>query len=471
MVLREPEKLRLSWKVIQVLRYDQSSKILVCAPSDTACDVIASRLLSNLPKKSNGDAHTILRVNWWSRNPASLPPILLSCSPTERMSGLFKMPTAAQIQDSSIIICQCFVAGCLEIGSHTPWMENHFTHVFIDESSQSLEYESLIPLLKVGRKCSIVLSGDPKQLGPTVRSITANQNGLALSLQERLMGLPLYKNHGFCVSTELVDNYRSHEVLLQVSSELFYNGNLRCKAPKEITSVCEGLELLPRADFPLVVYDVEGEEKNKIDTPSFFNIEECYTIVKLIKAVLHSSPDKIHTGQISVITCFRAQVLKMREIFRSNNLASVNIGVVEDFQGQESLVVFISTVLTKDQKRWETGAKRGLGFMTDPKRFNVSITRASALCVIVGNLNFLEKSGTYWTALIEHVRRNNGITGENYEIPDDEKKIDDEEDFGISYFLDCVKSMKLLGVGHEIDRYDMAMRGYFQDSPEWKVCL
>ncbi len=456
--------------IVQVLRHDESSKILVCAPSDTACDVIAFRLQRLLPTKCNGQALKMLRVNWWSRNPASLPPDLLSCSPSEASSGLFTLPSMNEMLDANIIICQCFVAGCLEVGSNMNWMERHFSHVFIDESSQSFEYESLIPLLKVGPHCSIILAGDPKQLGPTVRSITASRNGFALSLQERLMGLPLYKKYRHCVCTELRDNYRSHEVLLQVSSELFYNGNLRCKAPKALTSTCEKFELLPHSDFPLLVYDVEGEELNKLDTPSFFNVEECRAISRLITALLTSPSVNITTAQISVITCFRAQVLKLRQILRENNLSAIKVGVVEDFQGQETSVVLISTVLTKEQDRWKTGAKGGLGFMTDPKKFNVSITRASSLCVIVGYVKFLENSGTYWTALIEHAKRNNGITGENYS---NNNEFDDpyEDDFGISYFLDRLRDMKLLGVGHEVDRYEFAMQGYYQDSPEWKVCL
>jgi putative helicase MOV10L1/helicase MOV-10 len=75
-----------------------------------------------------------------------------------------------------------------------------------------------------------------------------------------------------------------------------------------------------------MAYDVEGVEKSKIDTPSFYNVEECEAIVKIIKA-LQSDPNvDITTGQIAVITCFRAQVLKLREVLRKENLGTVNVG-------------------------------------------------------------------------------------------------------------------------------------------------
>ena len=117
--------------VVQILRYDGTKKILVCAPSDAACDVIAKRLLPVLPNSLK-----ILRINWISRNPASLPPMLLSCSPMDS-NGFFYIPPVKQMQEVSVIICQCFVAGCLDFENSTgPWLDKHFTHSFIDESSQ-----------------------------------------------------------------------------------------------------------------------------------------------------------------------------------------------------------------------------------------------------------------------------------------------------------------------------------------------
>ena len=52
---------------------------------------------------------------------------------------------------------------------------NHFSHVFMDECGQALEPEALIPiagLLDGGHANGgqLVLAGDPKQLGPVLRS-------------------------------------------------------------------------------------------------------------------------------------------------------------------------------------------------------------------------------------------------------------------------------------------------------------
>ena len=132
--------------VIQVLRFHRNAKILVCAPSDAACDVLASRLLPILNKEESN--RSLLRINWWSRKASSLPPELLQCTPMNS-DGIFVIPPKERVLAASVLVCQCFVAGCLDLGDPFFSIENHFTHLFIDETSQAMECEALVPLLKV----------------------------------------------------------------------------------------------------------------------------------------------------------------------------------------------------------------------------------------------------------------------------------------------------------------------------------
>lgn len=55
--------------------------------------------------------------------------------------------------------------------------ENHFSYIIIDEASQAIEPEMLIPLgitkhenERTDFQAQIVIAGDPHQLGPVVRS-------------------------------------------------------------------------------------------------------------------------------------------------------------------------------------------------------------------------------------------------------------------------------------------------------------
>jgi superfamily I DNA and/or RNA helicase len=62
----------------------------------------------------------------------------------------------------------------------------HFSHLFIDESGQAVEPEALIPIAGLfssekekGKLLGqLVLAGDPKQLGPVLRSPVAINFGL-----------------------------------------------------------------------------------------------------------------------------------------------------------------------------------------------------------------------------------------------------------------------------------------------------
>ena len=164
------------------------------------------------------------------------------------------------------------------------------------------------------------------------------------------------------------------------------------------------------------------------------------------------------------------------------------MGVVEDFQGQEAKVVLISTVLTRDHARWKQPAASGpssditgatsstvqrLGFLHDPKAFNVAITRAHALCIVVGHADYLEQSGTYWAALMDHIRRNDGVLGDEGEDDDNEVEHEDgeieDDPYGIADLMRRVEALQLLGSGTENDRHDLSY--YYSDIPQWKVML
>lgn len=62
-------------------------------------------------------------------------------------------------------------------------MKGHFTHVFIDEAGHATEPETVIPLanlldIDMANGGQLVLAGDPKQLGPVIRSSKASLGGL-----------------------------------------------------------------------------------------------------------------------------------------------------------------------------------------------------------------------------------------------------------------------------------------------------
>jgi len=81
-----------------------------------------------------------------------------------------------------VIVTTLVTAGRLVSANFPP---QHFSHIFIDESGQSTEPETLIAvagifesdvLMRDGGQ--VVLAGDPEQLGPVLRSPLAIHGGL-----------------------------------------------------------------------------------------------------------------------------------------------------------------------------------------------------------------------------------------------------------------------------------------------------
>ena len=79
------------------------------------------------------------------------------------------------------------------------------------------------------------------------------------------------------------------------------------------------------------------------------------------------------------------------------------------FQGQERKVIIVSTVRSKADTTG-SDALRDLGFLTNPKRFNVALTRAQALLIVVGNPKLLSFDDN-WKVFIDYVVNNGGYRG------------------------------------------------------------
>jgi len=104
--------------------------------------------------------------------------------------------------------------------------------------------------------------GDPYQLNPVVKSNIAKDNGLEVSMMERLMRSTMYrrdKKRGFNPSliTKLKDNFRSHPSLLLLPNQFFYHNQLRnCASPKSVM-LAQKITWLPVQNFPIVFHHVQ----------------------------------------------------------------------------------------------------------------------------------------------------------------------------------------------------------------------
>ena len=82
----------------------------------------------------------------------------------------------------------------------------HFTHIFVDEAGQATEPEVMIGIKTMAdNDTNIILSGDPKQLGPIIRSAVARELGLEKSYLVRLADRDIYNNRRYQGITYVLD--------------------------------------------------------------------------------------------------------------------------------------------------------------------------------------------------------------------------------------------------------------------------
>nr|XP_014347304.1 PREDICTED: putative helicase MOV-10 [Latimeria chalumnae] len=425
----------------QVLRYIPNCHVLACAPSNSAADLLSQRLSKH---ESN-----IYRMNAYSRDWKMMPSDVVGYSNWDKAQDSYVYPPIQVLMEYKVIITTLLTAGRL-VSAVVP--QGHFSHVFIDEAGHAVEPECVVALAgllsvmdpknnKAGGQ--LVLAGDPEQLGPILRSRLAIKYGLDTSLLERLMtDNSLYQkdvqteryNPQFV--TKLLRNYRSHPAILKMPNELFYERELQEFAEKMISHSYCNWEYLQKKNFPIIFHGVLGEDQREGNSPSFFNIQEIEIVLSYLRKLLLTQGkkglSKISPKDIGIIAPYRKQVEKFKVAIKSldkdlkniSDIKELKVGSVEEFQGQERRVILISTVRScLDYVKLDEDFN--LGFLKNPKRFNVAMTRAKALLIVVGNPIVLSKD-EIWRKFIRYCSDAGGYTGTNWFEDDGEQDIEDK---------------------------------------------
>uniref|UniRef100_A0A8C9W2S8 RNA helicase n=1 Tax=Scleropages formosus TaxID=113540 RepID=A0A8C9W2S8_SCLFO len=404
----------------QVRKLDPQARVLACAPSNSASDLLCERV------REHGDGHTVFRLYAGSRDPGSVP---TNCCNLDKSNGCFVLPSKNTLMEYKVLVSTLVTAGRLVSGGIPV---GHFSHIFIDEAGHAMEPECIIAvagLLQPGTG-QLVLAGDPKQLGPILRSPLAIQHGLGLSLLERLMlDNPLYQKakpkgaYDEHFVSKLLHNYRSHPAILRIPNELFYDGELQVFADHHLRESCCTWEHLPKKDFPVVFHGAMGRDEREANSPSFFNVTEIHILMDYLKKLLQTQGKKglatLSPKEIGIITPYRKQVEKInkairidKELNQLKNIKELKVGSVEEFQGQERKVIMVSTVRSS-ATYVKMDKEFNLGFLTNEKRFNVAMTRAKALLIVVGNPVILNKD-LIWKRFIHYCKAEGGYTGFDY---------------------------------------------------------
>lgn len=266
-----------------------------------------------------------------------------------------------------------------------PFEAGYFDLVIFDEASQC-DIASALPLLFRAKQAVII--GDPKQL----RHISGLQRGQDQQLLEKYNLIPDFAHWAYSYNSlfdlasglvaggdiiNLRDHHRSHEDIIEFSNQEFYQGNLR------IATNYDRLKLLDSGGSGIRWINVVGNVVRPANGGAVNQIEAKAVIGEIKKLIL----ERNYKGSIGVVTPFRAQANLIREMVNIEEGLSANlvnhdflVDTVHKFQGDERDIMIFSPVVSKNMPQ---GA---LGFMkNNGNLFNVAITRARAMLLVVGD--------------------------------------------------------------------------------------
>ncbi|KAK0151478.1 Regulator of nonsense transcripts 1 [Merluccius polli] len=389
--------------VVYHLARQGNGPVLVCAPSNIAVDQLTEKIhqtglkvvrLCAKSREAIDSPVSFLALHNQTRNMESMPELQklqqlkdetgeLSSSDEKRYRALKRTAERELLMNADVICCTC-------VGARDPRLAKmQFRSILIDESTQATEPECMVPVV-LGAK-QLILVGDHCQLGPVVMCKKAAKAGLSQSLFERLVVLGIRP-------IRLQVQYRMHPALSAFPSNIFYEGSLQ-NGVTAADRVKKGFDFQwPQPDKPMFFYVTQGQEEIASSGTSYLNRTEASNVEKITTKLLKAGakPDQIgiitpYEGQRSYLV----QYMQFSGSLHTKLYQEVEMASVDAFQGREKDFIILSCVRANEHQ--------GIGFLNDPRRLNVALTRARYGVIIVGNPKALSKQ-PLWNHLLNYYK-------------------------------------------------------------------
>ncbi|CAL9738330.1 putative ATP-dependent RNA helicase Ecm32p [Monosporozyma servazzii] len=437
--------------IVQLIENLHSYPILCVAASNIAIDNIAEKLMESKPdirilrilsdrKESEylpdhplgsvclhnlimKDLPDDMRANYIAKQRGEI----LSANQDKKLYEKITKLTTAHVCRAQVILTTNITAGGRQLK-----VVKELPVVIMDESTQSSEVSTLVPLSLPGIK-KFVFVGDDKQL-----SSFSNVPQLEMSFFERIL------NNGSCEEPKMLNiQYRMHPQISEFPINKIYNNKLQDGVTIEDKS-------WPGINFPLYFisckkgYETKVLSKRVDEASSFsrfqgytyINEHECDIIISTIYKLMDDKKVKLH--DIGVVTPYSAQrdyissrlvddmiinpsrLAMIQETeeeefgkiknggnnsisgtnsVRSHTVNIINglqVATVDSFQGHEKNFIIFSCVRSNPENK--------IGFLTDKRRLNVALTRSKNGLILVGNDDVLERGGGMWQQYITYLR-------------------------------------------------------------------
>ncbi|CCH44397.1 putative ATP-dependent RNA helicase [Wickerhamomyces ciferrii] len=422
--------------ILQLFRNLKTWPILVVAASNIAIDNIAEklkadddlnilRIVSTEKEKEYNEKHHLydvcLHQQIFQRLPEQNKQIALDLRYNRKPVSQNQYKKLLTIQNSIIekLVAQAQVILTTSVVAGGYQLKNlkKLPVVIMDESTQSSEATSLIPLSMPGVD-KFVFVGDDKQL-----SSFSEVPYLEQSLFERVLNNGTYRNPHM-----LNVQYRMHPKISEFPIKRFYR-NLLSNGVTEEDRFIEGINPLVFVDYGSIHQESKVSNFKRFNGGgyTFTNHGEAKLILKILKDLIFTK--NINKEDISVITPYSAQRDLLATTFQKDDLINPNnedieeevdedsltnkkpttikticnimVSSIDAFQGREKNFIIFSCVRSNEESK--------IGFVKDERRLNVALTRARNGLILVGNKQCMSLGDPLWKELTDHLESNDSI--------------------------------------------------------------
>ncbi|XP_008543227.1 probable helicase senataxin [Microplitis demolitor] len=434
--------------IASTLSRRNTGRILVCAPSNKAIDELVMRLLDIQPDMEDQNIpFNIVRVGREDKIHKSVKKVSLLNLRKSRL-GYGREQTIEESLLVSANIIACTLTSCYtSYRMKAVFGKNKLKIPFciIDEAAQATELLTLVPLMFDIER--LVLVGDPQQLPPTILSQKAKEYGYDESLFGRAQ--KVFESESIKPIVILDTQYRMVDAISQWPNNYFYKGAIKNAASVAPLNFCN--------------YKVFNHSYCQ-DSDGHSNPIEAVLVANLVKVLLEKrklikSDKEISIG---VITPYQKQRKLINQLLnppeekkillkkgtesnddldkKNDDLDKENTGdkagdcddkkgkedkndnkekkvdavkpnkievnTVDSFQGSECDVIIMSCVRSN-----------GIGFVKDPNRLCVSLTRAKHSLILCGNFSTF-RINDMWQNLLDDAQSR----GVYFNVSNDELK-------------------------------------------------
>ncbi|KAL1310531.1 hypothetical protein AAFC00_000814 [Neodothiora populina] len=247
--------------------------------------------------------------------------------------------------------------------------------VMIEEAAEALEC-TLVPALMPTVE-HVIQVGDHKQLPPHVNSPAYANTGFVISLFERLILAG--------VEMRMLQHQRRMRPEISRLLDPIYGGDL-------LDHECVGNRpAVPGVAHNSFFADHDFQEKKNAQWSTLNEDEAAY----IVEFAVHLIRNGVAPASITILTFYNGQRICLKSRLRKHKAFAGNdqprVSTVDSYQGQENDVVILSLARSAS-----------VGFIANPNRVNVALSRARNGLYVFGNSTLLARDGGHlWKDLLE----------------------------------------------------------------------